>query len=445
MSVRLARAESFKEQADRVSNEHYGSLESEVVAVVRRRLLARKMHLDQADLEGAYCQAWHGVCEEIKRGTKIGNLTGMLVEITWRRAVDAYRESRPAQRADVDIDTHGVEADLDQQLDDQEKLQRFIKRLKGRLSQQECQAVGLCLIHGYTRPEARKLLGIKDEARMQKLMDGATKKIGVIVASISARGCGDDEWSRLMRDYALGLLAEDDRDYPRAIDHIKGCTACHRYVMGLRGLAAVIPPIGLPMMPVGGHEAGILAHLEHMFRGHGTASATASTALQSSATAGGASAAGGGASFVSSLGGAKGLAVVIAVAATAGAAAIHGSGGHQRPPARHASVSRPAPASSYLPTQSANLPADAAPQSYLTSEGGRGARTQRAKPHRDRHAASGRRADKHTQLGLQGEQGHATSPPLTPSVGASSAPGSGNSSAPGASVSAVEKEFGPER
>src|ERR1039457_745663 len=298
MSVRLARSESFKEQAERVSEEHYGSLESEVVAVVRRRLLARKMHLDHAELEGAYCQAWHGVIEEIKRGNKIRNLTGMLVDITWRRAVDAYRESRPAQRAEVDIEAHAVEVDLDQQLDDQEKLRRFIKRLKRRLSQQECQAVSLCLIHGYSRPEARKLLGIKDEARMQKLMDGATKKIGAIVASISARGCGDDEWARLLRAYALGTLAEEHPDYPRAREHIEKCTACHRYVMGLRGLAAIVPPVGLPFMPVGGHEAGILAHLEHLFNGHGSASATASSALQSTATAGSAGGAGGGAGVI---------------------------------------------------------------------------------------------------------------------------------------------------
>jgi DNA-directed RNA polymerase specialized sigma24 family protein len=445
MSVRVARSETFKEQADRTATEHYGSLEAEVLAVVRRRLLSRNMRLDHSDLEEAYCQAWHGVCEQIKAGTKIANLTGMLVEITWRRAVDTYRQPHPGQHADVDIGAHGVEVDLDQQLDDQEKLQRFIKRLKGRLSEQECQAVGLCLIHGYTRPEARKLLGIKDEARMQKLMDGATKKIGAIVASISARGCGDDEWARLLRAYALGTLTEADRDYRPAKEHIEDCTACHRYVMGLRGLAAIVPPVGLPFMPLGGHEAGILAHLEHLFNGHGSASATASSALQSTATAGSAGAAGGGASFVSSLGGAKGLAVVLAVAATAGAAAIHGSGSHHRLPARHASVSRTAPASSYLPAQSANLPASAALQSDLASERERGARTQRAEPRRHRHAASRKRAHAHTQLGLQGEQGHTTSPPLTPSVGASSGPVSGNSSAPGASVGAVEKEFGPER
>ncbi len=445
MSVRLARAESFKEQAERVSKEHYGSLESEVVAVVRRRLLSRKMHLDHAELEGAYCQAWHGVIEEIKRGNKIRNLTGMLVDITWRRAVDAYRESRPAHRAEVDIEAHAVEVDLDEQLDDQAKLQRFIKRLKGRLSEQECQAVGLCLIHGYTRPEARKLLGIKDEARMQKLMDGATKKIGVIVASISARGCGDDEWARLMRDYALGLLTEDDRDYRRATDHIKDCTLCHRYVMGLRGLAAVIPPVGLPLMPGGGHEAGILAHLEHLFRGHGTASATASTALQSTATAGSAGAAGGGAGVIGSLGGAKGLAFVLVAAAAAGAATIHGNAGHHHPPARHASVSRAAPASTYIPAPSANFPASPVTQGDLAGEHERGRQTQPTKTGRGRHGTARRRAHAYTQFGLQGQQIRTTSSPLAQPVNGSSAPTQGNGTPPGENAEPAEGEFGFER
>jgi hypothetical protein len=49
---------------------------------------------------------------------------------------------------------------------------------------------------------------------MERVMDNATKKLSRVIASIEARGCGDDEWARLMRTYALGLLSEDDRDYP---------------------------------------------------------------------------------------------------------------------------------------------------------------------------------------------------------------------------------------
>ena len=56
------------------------------------------------------------------------------------------------------------------------KLKRFIARVRGRLNPRECEAVSLCVIHGYTRPEAAKLLGL-ERSQMEKLMDGATKKI----------------------------------------------------------------------------------------------------------------------------------------------------------------------------------------------------------------------------------------------------------------------------
>jgi hypothetical protein len=36
----------------------------------------------------------------------------MLVEITWRRAVETYRQMRRSEHADVDIERHVVEDDL---------------------------------------------------------------------------------------------------------------------------------------------------------------------------------------------------------------------------------------------------------------------------------------------------------------------------------------------
>ena len=398
------------------------------------------MRLDSSDLEEAYCLAWHGVYEEIKRGTEIANLTGMLVEITWRRAVDAYRGLQTGQHADVDIDAHGVEVDLDEQLDDQQKLQRFIKRLKRRLSRQECQAVSLCLIHGYSRPEARELLGIEDEERMQKLMDRAMRKIGGIVAGIDARGCGGDEWACMLRAYALGLLGEDERDYRRASEHIEDCASCRRYVMGLRGLAAIVPPVGLPLMPVGGHEASILAHLERLFGGHGSASATASSALRGTATAGGAGAAGGGAGAIGSLGGAK-VAAVLVVAAVAGAAAIHVSDTHHHPAARHAHVARAAPASASLPARGPYVPASVATRADLASE-----QTRHAEARRGGVVAAGRSTVVEREFGFEGERAsRTTSPPPVPRVTASTASISGNTSPPASNVGAVQREFGPER
>jgi hypothetical protein len=104
--------QSPEQRAERAANENYRELQAEVIGTVRGKLASRKMLLDESDLEEAYCQAWHGVCATIKRGTTVSNLTGMLVEITWRRAVDIYRELRPGQRVDVE-DEHGVELDVD--------------------------------------------------------------------------------------------------------------------------------------------------------------------------------------------------------------------------------------------------------------------------------------------------------------------------------------------
>ena len=440
MSARARRSRTLRQRAEWTAQAHYRSLEKEVVGVVGRRLSARNMRLDSSDLEEAYCLAWHGVYEEIKRGTEIANLTGMLVEITWRRAVDAYRGLQTGQHADVDIDAHGVEVDLDEQLDDQQKLQRFIKRLKRRLSRQECQAVSLCLIHGYSRPEARELLGIEDEERMQKLMDRAMRKIGGIVAGIDARGCGGDEWACMLRAYALGLLGEDERDYRRASEHIEDCASCRRYVLGLRGLAAIVPPVGLPLMPVGGHETSILAHLGRLFGGHGSASATASSALRGTATAGGAGAAGGGAGAIGSLGGAK-VAAVLVVAAVAGAAAVHVSDTQHHPAARHAHVVGAAPASASLPARGPYVAAGVATRADLASEQARHAGA--------RHGgvvAASRSTVVEREFGFEGERAsRTTSPSPVPRVTASTASISGNTSPPASNVGAVQREFGPER
>jgi hypothetical protein len=119
--------------------------------------------------------------------------SGMLVLIIWRRAVD---------------------------MDDREKVRRLFSKLEGRLNEREREVVSLCVLHGYTRPEAAKLLNVPEPA-LQKVTDGAMKKIGGVVASVSACGCGD-EWARLMRAYAFSAI-EDEREYKRAAEHVEEC------------------------------------------------------------------------------------------------------------------------------------------------------------------------------------------------------------------------------
>lgn len=83
-----------------------------------------------------------------------------------------------------------------------------------------------------------------------------------MIASIQARGCADEEWSRALRAHALGALDEDEELWARVHKHVEGddpCVSCRRYVRGLQGLALILPPL----LPVGGHAGpdAILAHL----------------------------------------------------------------------------------------------------------------------------------------------------------------------------------------
>jgi DNA-directed RNA polymerase specialized sigma24 family protein len=430
--------DSPEQQAERAVNEHYRELQAEVTGAVRHKLSFRKMRLDESDLEEAYCQAWHGVCETIKRGTQVSNLTGMLIEITWRRAVDIYRELRPSQRVELDVEEPTLDLDLDAELDDRIKLKRFIAQARGRLNPRECEAISLCVIHGYPRAEAAKLMGLQ-RRQMEKLMDSATKKIGGIIASIAARGCGGDEWARLMRSYALGLIAEDDRDYPRASEHVAQCASCSRYVNGLRGLTAIIPPV-LPLGPLAGagHGAGILAYIERFLRGGHSGGRMAG--------AGGASAAGGGGgSLAGSLGTgtiAKGVAVVAAGAAALALAA------HDHK-ALHAHVRQPAPATTRTPIPpgaiASAIPAPLHPLGATPS----GAATTHVHTHRPDLA---RRtyvltANRHTARGSQSSP----SVPVQAKIRAENAP---SAPAPStqpppvderANAAAVNKEFGWER
>jgi DNA-directed RNA polymerase specialized sigma24 family protein len=434
------------QQAERTANEHYHELQAEVTGAVRHKLSTHKMRLDESDLEEAYCQAWHGVCETIKRGTQVSNLTGMLIEITWRRAVDIYRELRPSQRVELDGEEPTLDLDLDAELDDRIKLKRFIAQVRGRLNPRECEAVSLCVIHGYPRAEAAKLMGLQ-RRQMEKLMDNATKKIGGIIASIAARGCGGDEWARLMRSYALGLIAEDDRDYPRATEHVAQCASCSRYVNGLRGLTAIIPPV-LPFGPLAGagHGAGILAFLERLFRGggHSGGRMAGAGALRGASAAGG----GGGGSLAGSLSAgtiAKGVAVVAAGAAALALATHDHNAPHER-------ARQPAPATTQtqIPPSAVASATPPALRSLAATPIGADDATHRYTP----HPSLARRtyvltANRHAAHGSQSSPSEpAQAIPKVAGENVSSAPAPSTPSPPAnesASAAAVNKEFGWER
>ncbi len=265
----------------------------------------------------------------VARGQAIENLEGLLVTITRWRAVDVYRQRKDGLFTDGPLKEHYADnSDLIEQVDDRQKLDRLVRRMVGRLNAKERNAVTLCLLHGYTRPEAAKLLGMSEPA-FQKIMDRARRKIAGYVAGIDARGCGDEEWGRLLRDFAFGLIGEDHPDYVRVVEHIEECEPCKRYVMVLRGLAAVLPPVA-PF----GH--GIATGMAHVYRllvpGHGAAAAGSSAGSGVLASTGAASSSGtGGLISVFGGGAAKTLAIAAAGIAAAGTVTVQVVRHHHRP------------------------------------------------------------------------------------------------------------------
>jgi DNA-directed RNA polymerase specialized sigma24 family protein len=316
---------SPRQEAEALADANYEALKEVVLRSVRSRLFARGVRLDRIDLEEAYNLAWHGVCQVISQGRRVGNLPGLLVDITGKRAIDIYRQRNEAMFADgADVEGHAVEIDLAERVDDREKIVGLVGRLKGRLSDVQRNAVTLCLLHGYTRPEAARMLGI-EPAAFEKVMDRATKKISGVIAAMDGRGCGGDEWARALRSFALGVTGRDSPDYERVAEHLRECGSCERYVVGLRGLAAVLPPLGLPLAPAGHGVGGLLASLHRLLAPHGSAGAGAAgvqaSATVASSTASSAAAAGGGG--WAALGGGVAKVAVAAGVATVGALSVH--------------------------------------------------------------------------------------------------------------------------
>jgi len=128
------------------------------------------------------------------------------------------------------------------------RLRQLFEGLRGRLSSRELQAAALCYLQGLSRSEAAARMGVS-EARMRKLMEGAgpgrpgvAAKVGALVETIRSGGWCEEQGS-LMRGFAYGVLARDGERYRLALIHNSECPACRAYVLALRGLAAVLPPV----------------------------------------------------------------------------------------------------------------------------------------------------------------------------------------------------------
>jgi len=237
--LRRRRAEQFLQR-------EYVLQRDNVLRAVRGKLAREGIHLDDADLDAFYNQAWHGVYGQILEGVQVENPPGLLVRVTYCRAIDEYRKLHVARRADeVEVAEHGLDPDTAQHLDDEAKLRQFTEGLRDRLSRRECEAATLCYLLGLSRPEAAERLGVEPK-RMEKIMDAVSKKVGEFVRDIEA-GAWCERRGSLMRAYALGVLDPEGERHRLAREHLGACSGCRAYVRSLRGLGAALPPVGLPL------------------------------------------------------------------------------------------------------------------------------------------------------------------------------------------------------
>jgi RNA polymerase sigma factor (sigma-70 family) len=249
-------------RAERLLRDEFERLRDSVIGSVCGRLRAAGVSLDASDVDVAYAQAWQGLYAATLEGQQIVNPSGWLALVTYRRAIDEHRARRRMRRAAVPAELEGKhgggrartrrhavqERDLADELDDRTRLRQLFEALRGRLSAREQQAATLCYLQGLSRSEAAARMGVS-ESRMRKLMEGrdtrspgVAGKVGALVETIRA-GAWCEEQGSLMRGFAYGILDPGGERYRLALIHRDECPACRAYVLSLRGLAAVLPPV----------------------------------------------------------------------------------------------------------------------------------------------------------------------------------------------------------
>lgn len=293
--------------ADAVIGEEYEAFKSDVVRSVSGKLASSKIRFADLDMDGFYNQAWFGLYTKLQDGQQIDNRKGLLVQMTYRRAIDEYRTLHPDRQADpVVLETVGREDPIEETLDQQREFKQFVEGMRSSLNQRELQAATLCYVYGLSRPEAAEQVGVRPK-RMEKIMDEVSRKMRPVLASIKEGNWCEDR-AVLINEFALGALEPDSDEYREAADHLRECSGCRRHVLGARGLTAVTIPSGLLLIALTGAAVGAAAAGASAAGGAG-AGAGASAGAGGSA-AGGAAAGGAGMGAV-----AQAAAVVAAVAA----------------------------------------------------------------------------------------------------------------------------------
>lgn len=324
--------------ADRVIGEEYEAFKLEVERAVAGKLAASKIRFADIDMDGFYNQAWYGLYTKLQDGQVIDNRKGLLVQMTYRRAIDEYRTLHPDRHADpVVLETVGAEDPIEETLDQQREFKQFVEGMRSSLNQRELRAATLCYVYGLSRPEAAEQVGVRPK-RMEKIMDEVSRKMRPVLSSIKEGNWCEDR-AVLINQYALGALEAGSEDYEEAVRHLEDCPGCRRHVLGTRGLAAVTIPSGLLLIAltgaaVGAGAAGAAASASAGAGGAGVGAGAGSGA--------GAGAAAGGAGMGAAAQAAAVVAAVAAVAVGGVAVANQISGDDEKPP----STSNPAAAAS---------------------------------------------------------------------------------------------------
>jgi RNA polymerase sigma factor (sigma-70 family) len=251
-------------RAERLLRREFDARREKVLASVRGRLRAGGMALDMADLEECYAQAWQGLYTALLEGQPVENPIGWLTLVCYRRAIDEQR-ARLRERALLDGSVEElaghVVPDLAGALDDRMRLRHTFEALRKRLDARERQAASLCYLQGLSRAQAAAQMGIS-EARMRKLMEGrgpgrpgVAAKVDELLRTIRG-GAWCEQQASLMRALAFGILDPEGERYRLAELHRRECPACRAYVLSLRAMAVVLPPLTLPLGPLAAFGGG---------------------------------------------------------------------------------------------------------------------------------------------------------------------------------------------
>ncbi|MDO8208997.1 sigma-70 family RNA polymerase sigma factor [Conexibacter sp. CPCC 206217] len=246
-----------RRQAEALIEAEYEAIKPEVIKNARAKLAARGLYFPKLDLEGWYNAAWHGLFRTIvDSDEQIENPGGWLVVTMVRRALDDVRHTRPEKlarlREDSTLAEGVVEPDYAQELDDLDRIRKWRTGLRVRLNRREREAAALHLIHGYSRIETARMLGVPTR-RADKIFDSITSKTAGLLRAIED-GTWCDEQRSLMTAYAAGILDPDGERHAIAVQHLGECAGCTAFVRSLRVAYVVVPAPAL--LGVGGVLGG---------------------------------------------------------------------------------------------------------------------------------------------------------------------------------------------